>query len=254
MRDLDKYKVFVFSTGERTSSLSRLCFEKLGFKDIVFLEGNSSFSEKYLDFAKQAIESNSEFFIRSDADILVFEGMLRMVDYFESNPDLSNLTGVYFDCIMNNFRGGTPHIFKRDVLEFLLSNSDIIKNSQKPESDFGRAIEAAGFACKSVNIFTNLHEFEQYPSKICNAFLNRLSRNHAHLYDSNHLNNLRVEYRLAIDRAIEFYNKNGAKSSMSFINFDDLDTSFSPIKESELETLYDFYSTIYRNLLTSLEA
>ena len=97
MRDLNKYLVFNFCTGERTEQLSDFCFQKLGFNNRITLDGPDGFHDKYLRFAKLAIESDYQYFIRNDADRLVFSGLLDFIDYFEENSDIANLTGTFFD-------------------------------------------------------------------------------------------------------------------------------------------------------------
>ena len=123
MTDLNKYLIFNFVTGERTKGLSNYCFQQLGFENIINIENNESFHKKYLKFAELAVESNFDYFIRSDADRLVFDGLIDLIKYYESNKELSNITGKFFDYFMNKFRGGTPSFFKRNTLEENLKHS-----------------------------------------------------------------------------------------------------------------------------------
>ena len=247
MKNLNKYLVFNFATGERTKNLSNHCFEKLGFDNIVTIDNKDSFYEKYLTFAKLGVESNFDFFIRSDADRLVFNGLLEMIEFCEKNNQYSNVTGAFFDLFMNKFRGGTPSFFKRDTLEELVNNPKCISDNQKPETQFGRYLESMPdrFKCKNVNILTNLHEYEQYPSKICNVFINRLSRNHWGLYDVTYLETLDQIYKNSINEAINYHNKNGNKKSMSFVDFNYLDKNLEPIQDTEISKLYEVYKSLY---------
>jgi len=247
MTDLNKYLIFNFVTGERTKDLSNYCFHQLGFENIVNIENNESFHKKYLKFAELAVESNFDYFIRSDADRLVFDGLIDLIQYYESNKELSNITGKFFDYFMNNFRGGTPSFFKRDTLEELVLNPSCIGDNQKPETQFGRYLESMPdkFTCKNVNIFTNLHEYEQFPSKVCNVFINRFSRNHQHLYDNRYLNTLPDEYKIAISTASQYFNKNGSKKTMSFLDFKDLDSNYPHIHEDDIPKLYKKYRDLY---------
>lgn len=250
MVNLNNYLVFNFSTEERTKDLSNYCFQKLGFENIINIDNYDSFYKKYLNFAKIAVESKFDYFIRSDADCLVFDGIIEMIEYCESNKNLSNVTGKFFDYFMNNFRGGTPSFFKRDTLEELMINPSCISDNQKPETQFGRYLESMPnrFTCKNVDIFTNLHEYEQYPSKVCNALINRLSRNHRHLYDENYLNTLPKDYKVAIDTAIKFFNSNGKKKTMSFLDFNFLDKNFYEIDKNDIPLLYEKYRKVYMKI------
>ena len=78
---LDRCLVVTFSMGERTEELADLCFEKLGFKNRLILSTSDGFDDKFLKFAQIASESEYDFFIRNDADRLVFSGILELLDY-----------------------------------------------------------------------------------------------------------------------------------------------------------------------------
>jgi len=251
MIDLDNYLVFNFATGERTKLLSNYCFERLGFKNIVTIENDDSFHKKYLDFANLAVESKFDLFVRSDADRLVFDGLIEMLEFYEINQSLDNITGTFFDCFMNKFRGGTPSFFKRNTLEELVNNPECIQDNQKPETQFGRYLEqeSKNFKCENVKIFTNLHEYEQYPSKVCNVFINRLSRGHQNLYNFNYLRELPDHYKTAIDEAIRYHSKNGSKQTMTFLDFSYLDDMFEQIDCNEVENYYIKYKNLYHNLV-----
>ena len=194
-----------------------------------------------------SIIGDFDFFIRNDADRLVFSGIHEVLD-MAVDKNLSWTTGVFFDYVMNLFRGGTPSVIKRECLEHLLKNQHLMQDVQKPEAAFSIAIENK-FSVVDVKIFTNLHEFEQYPSKVCNAFLNRLARNHyPRLYDDNYLRSLPVHYQKAIALAFEIFAKQGNKNSMKFQDFSFLDEGFEPLSNENLEGLYDTYHELYQRL------
>lgn len=247
-KDLDKCLVVNFCHGERTIGLSDFCFEKLGFKNRINLSGNSGFHEKFLEFADIAVDSKYEYFLRNDADRLVFDGILEVFKMMIDDSSISWSSGSFFDYLMNRFRIGTPSIHRRDCLEFLVKNKHMMKDVQKPEATFAIAIQGM-FNLKDVKTLTNLHEYEQYPSKVCNAFLNRLARNHyPHLYDNQYLNNLPDHYKSAISHAFETFENQGHKNSMVHQDFAFLDNGFSPIEKEELETLYEKYKEKYDKL------
>ena len=64
-KNADKCLVVNFCTGERTTELSDLCFEKLGFEHRTRITGDSAFHEKFIEFAKVAVDSEFDFFIRN---------------------------------------------------------------------------------------------------------------------------------------------------------------------------------------------
>ena len=101
---------------------------------------------------------------------------------------------------------------------------------------------------KDFNVFTNLHDYDQYPSKLCNTFLNRLFRGHLGLYDSNHLNNLPVEYKRAVQHAFFMHEELGEKNTIDYIDFNFLDAGFAPCDENEYDEMYDRYKKLYCEL------
>ena len=246
---LDNCLVVNFCTGERTEKLSDLCFEKLGFTNREAITGRTGFHEKFIEFAELAVESHYEYFIRNDADRLVFSGILDVLDLVIEDDNISWATGTFYDYVMNRFRGGTPSVIRRDCLEYLVANKHLMKDVQKPEATFAISIEDR-FKIIDVKTFTNLHEYEQYPSKVCNAFLNRLARNHyPRLYDNAYLNSLPDHYRRAITHAFEIFSQQGHKNSMKFQDFSFLDEGFLPIDDSGLEQLYSVYLKLYQGLV-----
>ena len=167
--NLSNVMVVNFSTGERTAELSQLCFKKLGFNNIILLEGQDGFVDKFFRFAEIGLQSNCSIFIRSDADRLVFDGILDLLEKFtDTETDCAEGTG--FEFFMNRYRGATPHIFSRKILELLLSRPELMPNIQKPEQNFlNNAVNTGNIIEKTYKVLTNLHEFEQYPSKVCNS-------------------------------------------------------------------------------------
>ena len=240
--------VFTFKVEERTADLSDLCFDKLGFKNRVTLDGKDSFASKFMRFAEMAIDSDYQYFIRSDADRLVFSGILELLKLVEQDESIDWVNGECFDYVMNRFRHGTPHVIKRSVLRHLVDNPGLMQDVQKPESVFCRSIDNK-FKLVDIDIFTNLHEYEQYPSKVCNAFLNRIIRNHyPSLYDDNYLSNLPKAYLDAINLAFKTSIELKDKKSMTFLDFSFLDEGFSSIDDSNLQNMYKKYLRLYESI------
>ena len=245
---LDKCLVVTFAQNERTKELCELCYQKLGFKNSVFLTKPGGFHDKYLEFSDLVVDTNYEYYLRNDADRLVFEGIFKLFDMMEKDKDLMWLTGDYHDYIMNIFRGGTPTVHRRDPLIYLSKNKVMMQDVQKPEATYATSIKSR-YKMKTVKIFTNLHEYDQYPSKICNAFLNRLGRGHyPRLYDNEYLNALPEHYKRAIRHAFEVFQKQGgSKNSMVFKDFSFLDEGFEPLKDPHES--YEHYKNLYNTLL-----
>ena len=246
MKNIKETPVYIFESNERTKYFAKFCFEKLGYQNITLISEGTTFKEKYLIFAEKALSSKKTYFIRSDADCLVFEGINNLLET-AVHEKYDWLTGVYFDYIMNRHRGGTPQILSKNVLEALMKDSKLMPDSNKPETHFSIAIKDS-VKMGDVKTFTNLHEFEQYPSKVCNSFLNRLKRGHHYLYNNQYLNNLPTDYREAISVGFNSINKQKEKNNMNYENFFFLDKNFSKIKESDFNNLYSKYKNLYDRL------
>ena len=246
--NLDDCLVVTFSTGERTESLNDYCFAQLGFNNRITLSGSDGFHDKFLRFAKLAVESKYAYFIRNDADRLVFSGIYDLISLLEKDETISWATGTYYDYLMNRFRCGTPSVHRKDNLQYLVDNPELMKDVQKPEATYATSIKNR-FKLADVNIFTNLHEYEQYPSKVCNAFLNRLARGHyPRLYDDRYLRNLPDVYKSAVQHAFSVHSQQGSKNSMKFQDFSFLDEDFHEIPDSDLASLYEKYLNMFNTL------
>ena len=247
---LDDILVVIFSCGERTVELNELCFRKLGFNNIVILDGNDSFVDKYIKYSKLGIESDYSYFIRNDADRLVFDGLLELVDYgIKNNIDITG--GECFDYLMNNYRVGTPQFTTRKFIEPLFEDNTLMLNVQKPESAYIKCLRKNNnIKTDGFSQLTNLHDFEQYPSKICNTFLNRIFRgDYPRLYNIDYLNKLPNSYKLALQTAFDFARSNKEKESMKYIDFTFLDDNFESLpRGKELEAIYDLYRQLYNRL------
>jgi hypothetical protein len=215
------------------------------------LDGDDSFKSKYIRCANDAMNTNDSHFIRTDADRIVYGGMLKALAQVGERDDLW-VEGKYYDYFMNRLRGGTPHILPRKAAGLLAFDNDIMPNSKKPESDFSKYLKDARLVeFKHTDVITNLHDFGQYPSKVCNTFLNRLKRGHGYLYDMDHLNSLPPIYRQAIQHAIDVFesNKYEHADSMNFTDFTFLDESFPGIEGAHIETLYDDMLSTYNEVV-----
>ena len=175
--DLDACLVVTFSTGERTAKLTERTFEHLGFSNTLMLEGEDGLRDKFFKLAEIAAETNYTYYVQNDADRYVFDGFYELLNKVKAE-NVDSSAGVGFDYMMNRFRGATPNIFSRRALLYLHENKEIMPDVQKPLTAFGNFLQnSSEFVDRDFNIFTNLHDFDQYPSKICNTFLNRLGAN-----------------------------------------------------------------------------
>ena len=101
---------------------------------------------------------------------------------------------------------------------------------------------------KPFNILTNLHEFEQYPSKMFHAFLNRISRGHIGYYDLDTIQKHEI-YGPAMTLALDT-SKTKNKESMSYEEKDlsvlpELDEKLGPIKEITLDDFHKLYLNLF---------
>lgn len=241
MNDYSKYKVVIFSLNEPTSELSSYCFKKLGFSDVSILDSNRTFSEKFIDFANLVNETDFEYYIRSDSDRFVFGGMCDLVDSIDDKHQ--HFEGYGFDYFMNKFRGATPQVYRRDVLVKLFNNNSLMENVPKPENNFCNRARVKGVSKK---LFTNLHDYYQLPSKVCNTFLNRMIRDGIVHYDLNYIKELVPHYINAFDIAMSQYRTGDYSRDMNYKNFDYLDEDF--VMHIDLDKMYYKLNKIYNKL------
>lgn len=251
--NLDDCLVATFSTGERTASLTELTFRKLGFKNFILLEGSDGLRDKFFKLAEIANDTDYQYYIQNDADRYVFEGFYELLNHVEREKTDSS-AGVGFDYMMNRFRGATPNVFSRRALVYLHNNQEVMPDVQKPLTAFGSFLQKSkDFVDKDFNVFTNLHDYDQFPSKICNTFLNRLFRGHLNLYDRDHLNNLPAPYKRAVQHAFFMFEELEEKKTIDYMDFNFLDAGYPIYDEGKHEETYSKYKLVYDELTKSFK-
>lgn len=237
--------VFVFCYDERTIDFCLYCLYQIGFEEVIKIHSFSSFYEKLKEFSTIAYDLNQELYIRMDADRFVFKGLIELIKQHKlSGSDMSQ--GIFYDFLMKKCRGGTPHIYSNNTIKCIQNKKIKLLDNNKPESYIWSQIKNK----KSFKKLTNLHDYEQYPSKITNTFINRLYRNHAHHYKWKELR--KDGLGKEIDEAFKYYNNNPRKTNCSYVGlYDYLDKNLSPIKKTEFPNLYQKYIQIYNEKITS---
>ena len=260
--EISEIPVVIFELEERTKDLSILCFEKLGFKNITVLDQEEPFSQKmkrFFELTQQEEFKKHELFIRTDADRLVFSGIVDLVkDSVEKLKESSDgflLTeGHGYECFMERVRGATPHVYSRNLIEHILNEkNELIQNIQKPESHIGSYCKNDLNCFYFYNHLTNLHEFEQYPSKMYNAFLNRIHRGHIGYYNVEKILSDNI-YGKSFQMAMDEFNKSSDKSlSLSYTKKDleiliEKDQLLGEITQQGIEAVYNSYESFYQLL------
>jgi len=237
--DYENIPVFVFSCGERTKDFCIYCLKRLGFLNITNIDSDTSFYQKLIQFSDIAYNFKSDFYVRVDADRFVFSGILDLIEKTQK-LNLDNSEGICFDFLMNKTRHGTPHIYSRTLIEKIKDGNIKILNNNKPESHIMQQISNR----HSFNILTNLHDYEQYPSKIINTLINRLYRNHSGHYDWNRLRN--IGFTKEVNEVFKFYNNNKVKTDCDHLDiFKKFDRNITNISSNDFSKLYDFYLKVY---------
>ncbi len=237
--------VYITAFNERTLELSKLCFSRLGYSNIVVDNSHDAFHHKMENFRKFAISHKKDFelFVRSDADRLVFSGVDDLVYETYIDEKVISSEGKFYDGLMKRYRGGTPVLYKSAAVD--LWNNIKVPNTRKPESDFISLYTANRTAAswKCYDILTNLHDFEQYPSKICNVLLNRYYRNHAHLYDPKN-----QEIKKPWSEVEKYLQAGNSITGFEYADFSHMDSTATEIQESEYIALIEKYESIYKQL------
>lgn len=243
--------VAVVAHGERTLDLCSYALQALGCTRVFRIDGPGGFREKFLRFARWALElDGATMVLKVDADCLAFDGLLKLWQQVARREDLLWAEGIYYDAVMNRFRRGGPHVYGRQALAILRDEADLLPPVQKPEGYLQDCL-AARFPerCISTNDVTVLHEVEQYPSKVCNTVVNRLSRENAHYYDPRRVELLAPGYRQAVRAALRHVQVHGTKSSMDHLTFDYLDEGCPALAPGALAALHRHWASQYATLM-----
>ena len=259
LSNMNKDRILIFQIGssERTINLSLYAINQLGFKNVVSLiNPDTSFYEKLRQFIEYSYKNidKYDFFIKTDADEIIFEEVNELVNFAVKNKELRYIEGLAIDKFMKKPRGGGPKLYTREGIIAAHEAKEKIVECKKPESDLIDIIverkkmgglKPPYFMCLKQP--TCLHEYEQMPSKVCNSFINRLKRNHAHLYDVQKLTTEAHLYKTSFLEAIKIF-KNSANinlNSSSFIDLSYVDDmvkkhfNFNPIiRDEEIENVY----------------
>jgi len=242
--EYENIPVFVFSCGERTIDFCMYCLDRIGFNNIIKTESDLPFYKKLIQFSDIAYDIQSDFYIRLDADMFVFSGIIDLIEITEKQ-NLDGSEGLYFDFLMNKTRHGTPHIYSNSLISKMKNGQVQVLNNNKPESYIMQQVANK----KSFNILTNLHDYEQYPSKIINTLINRLYRNHSGHYDWNRLRN--IGFAKEVDEVFNYYNNNKVKSDCNYMSdFSKFDKGYNPIDPQDFSVMYDRYLKLYNKINT----
>lgn len=247
--------VCIFHYDERTLLLNKYCWEKLGFKNINIFSSKSKFHEKLNELADYVYNNIEKYdlIIKSDADEFVFDGIYELI---EKSKNYDMTLGMFFDRFMNRWRGSGPKLYKPHIFEKIYKKEILIKNVNKPETQLFTDLKNMGFKINAFNIKTSLHEYEQYPSKVLNALINRYHRGHLiseQLYSKNFLmsKNIEKEYNDVIKY---LYNNYIPKTNIHFkkdchyLDYSNFDNGIKPLQENEIPLLYDKYLKLYKSL------
>lgn len=250
----DKIHISVFSTGERTEQLALYAINYLGFKNVNLISDHkTSFAEKFKEFVETAYENidNYDYFLRSDADEIIYDNVFNFINEAIKNKEFLFAHGFFIDAYMKKPRGGGPKLFSKKAIMKMRENICSIKECTKPESYFIKLVTDQKYPYfMTIYEATCLHEYEQHPSKVANSFLNRLKRNHAHLYNLQELLNRKDIYENSFQHAIKVFEDNSFDSNSSkFLNMNFLDTdSYQNFLNVKKDIPQENFETIYEKL------
>jgi len=261
----DKIHVSVFSTGERTEKLSLYAINSLGFKNVKLIsDPKTSFADKFKEFVETAYENidNYDYFLRSDADEIIYDNVFKFIDKAIKNEEFLFAHGFFIDAFMKKPRGGGPKLFSKKAVIKMRENLGSIKECTKPESYFIKLVTGQKYPYfMTIYEATCLHEYEQHPSKVANSFLNRLKRNHTHLYDLQELLNRKDVYENSFANAIKIFKGNVVDNNSSkFVDMNFLDTSAyerflnvkKDIPQENFETIYEKLRIVFNHRKTEV--
>lgn len=248
---MDDILICIFHYEERTIDLNIHCWKTLGFKNIKVFSSKSKFHEKLIEMANFMADKLDKYklIIKSDADELVFSGIFKLID--ESIKHKCDLcSGYFFDKFMNIWRGGGPKIYSPFVFKNILNKKLVIKDVEKPETQIARDIEKLKMIFRCFKVKTCLHEYEQYPSKVLNALINRYHRGHLRLYNIEKLSSYHETMQIK-SYFLNYTNTVNINSRKDCYYNDNskFDKSYKKIEKDEIKGLYEKYYSLYNEKL-----
>jgi hypothetical protein len=121
-----------------------------------------------------------------------------------------------------------------------------MSRTKKPESSFWNHLRQNNIVqCVNLNILTSFHDYDQYPSKICNTFITRIARGDRHRYNDAHLKSIGYYW---IMEAAEDYLKKNIKTTMDYMDFSYLDDGVMALDKEDFPNLYQKYNNLYKGM------
>jgi hypothetical protein len=224
---------------EATCDLSKYSVERNLNCDYIELDEEIPFFEKMNLFIDKCVNMEYDYFLRSDADRIIFPGIRDLMDHAMTHPSGMVYEGTGYEYIMNRRRNATPHIYTKSCLEHFSENNIRTLDVLKPESTLTNNIAEKFVSLKTKNI-TNIHEYGLTKNRVFNCFLQRIKRNHFKYYDIEYIkNNLPLHYFEAICDAVEYYNNNMLEDQKNFVYVLDTDGEREEKTMQELKCEYD---------------
>ena len=121
-------KCFVFSIGEKTTELCCELMKDYGFEVILF-ENRSSLWNKLNRFYLEALETEDEYFMRIDADIIPNQNVKKLAG---ATNGWSCASG--YDWYSQDRKAISIHVISREVIEQCLKHIEEAKDEIRPET------------------------------------------------------------------------------------------------------------------------
>lgn len=148
-------KAFVFSIGEKTTELCCELLKEYGFEVIVYKD-QTSLWEKLKRFYLESLETDEEWFMRVDADIIPNRNTIELA---KSASGWTCASG--FDWYSQNRQAISIHVMHREIIEKCLRYIDEAENQVRPETYLWRKDEINGYTSIEDRFNCGLHGFGQ---------------------------------------------------------------------------------------------
>lgn len=139
-------KCYVFSIGEKTTELCCELMEEYGFEVILLKDPRTNLWEKLKEFYEKALETDDEWFVRVDADIIPNQNVLELI----KDPINKWTCASGFDWYSQNRKAISIHVMHQDVIKECLEHIDEARDKIRPETHLWRL--------KTVNMLTAINE------------------------------------------------------------------------------------------------
>ncbi len=161
---IDNAVVVLRAASERTLEHSKkIIFNQVSYNDIRIIQ-ESPFEKALLKSFELGLESDKEWLVTIDADVLLLPDALKKLVEAASKmpPSYVELGARVFDKVLGSYRLAGNRIYRISLLEKAINCIPPVGQEIRPEASTLRNLAEIGHPHRCVGLVTGIHDFEQY--------------------------------------------------------------------------------------------